>query len=787
MAEFGAGNSTSLGQVTSAEGLLAKFQDLKKSRGRLEQQWKINLAFYKGDQYIYFNRSLNRIMLAPTEDGDKPRYRQRLTSNQITPGVQSYLAKLLKSKPQTYASPGADDVSAVQAAKMAEYLLDAKWDDLHLSQKMEEAMLWAAVCCQGYWHISWDKDAGEPMSFLMGGDGQPIVDEELASVYREQLKMQGVDPQTQTKEIKTGDIRVDVLSPFQVYPDNTASSFEESKMCVVEYHIPPADVKALYGIEVEADSVPGAPDYGIPFQTKQSATKTTKVIYCGYWLPTPAIPEGRYCVFMDNPRKILQDGPWPFSFHQLPIVKFSGQPVPGSMYDRAVTEDAVPLQKQLNRKLSQFMEFSNLTISPQMMGPVGSLKTRRTNEPGLFMEYNMIAGMKPEYITPPQLPQYAMELLTMLNDQIRDVFGLTEVSQGNVPPNVEAGIAIDLLQEMSTDRFAPTILNNERTLGLAGKLILEFAQAYYTEPRLIRMKGANGSMAAKKFSGADIKGDIDIRVSVGSGMPRTRAGKQAMFMQMVQMGVIQPWQLPKYLDIPDLSGIQQKLATDEDQALREQERVLMGEPLNPMAQMDIMQQIQQQLAQGQPPINAETGQVLETPEDAQAYIEASALNVNIYDNDDAHMEVHGAQLKSSEIENWPMQARMMLATHFGKHLQRKISLAPSDIRTTLSLKAGITPDVAAAALQSEGLRSVTPEMFSNEAIVETWKSEDVSKPIASPDVLLQEEGATEQLQQLQEKHAMEMAQAHQKMTHAEEQHQEKLKQMKQPKATPKGV
>lgn len=782
MAEYGAGNSTSLGQMSTPGALLAKFKDLKKTRGRLEQQWKINLAFYKGDQYIYFNRTLNRIMLAPTEDGDKPRYRQRLTSNQITPGVQSYLAKLLKSKPQTYASPGADDVSAVQAAKMAEFLLESKWDDLHLSQKMEEAMLWAAVVSQGYWHISWDKDAGESMSFLMGGDGQPIVDEELASIYKEQLLAHGVDPKTQTKEIKTGDIRVDVLSPFQVYPDNTAAIFEDSKMCVVEHHISPADVKALYGIDVEADSVPGAPDYGIPFQTKNAATKTTKVIYCGYWLPSPAIPEGRYCVFMDNPQKILQDGPWPFPFHQLPIVKFSGQPVPGSLYDRSVTEDAIPLQKQLNRKLSQMMEFSNLTVSPQMMGPIGSLKTRRTNEPGLFMEYNMVGGNKPEYITPPAMPQYNMELLTMLNEQIRDVFGLTEVSQGSVPPNVEAGIAIDLLQEMSTDRFAPTILNNERTLGIAGKLILEFAQAYYSEPRLIRMKGANGSMAAKKFSGADIKGDIDIRVSVGSGMPRTRAGKQAMFMQLVQMQVIQPWQLPKYLDIPDLSGVQQKLATDEDQALREHERLLSGEPLNPMAQMTAMKQMQAQLAIGQPPLDAETGQPLESSEEAQDYLENTALDINIFDNDDVHMEVHGGQLKSAESENWPMEARLSLATHYGKHLQRKISLAPSDIKTTLRLQSGITPDVAALALQSEGLRSVTPEMFFNEEVMDTWKTQDTSEAAVDPQTIVQQQHAEEQLQQLQEKHAMEMAQMHQQMGHADALHTAKVAQVNKPKA-----
>jgi hypothetical protein len=65
------------------------------------------------------------------------------------------------------------------------------------------------------------------------------------------------------------------------------------------------------------------------------------------------------------------------------------------------------------------------------------------------------------------------------------MFGLTEVSEGQLPPNLEAANAIDLLQEMASDRFAPAIIDNEHALSRGGHFLLALAQQYYDEPRLM--------------------------------------------------------------------------------------------------------------------------------------------------------------------------------------------------------------------------------------------------------------------------------------------------------------
>ncbi len=61
-----------------ADKLVKKVEDLRRQRETLERQWKLNLAFYKGKQYVFYNRKSRRIESLPTDDGDKPRYRVRL-------------------------------------------------------------------------------------------------------------------------------------------------------------------------------------------------------------------------------------------------------------------------------------------------------------------------------------------------------------------------------------------------------------------------------------------------------------------------------------------------------------------------------------------------------------------------------------------------------------------------------------------------------------------------------------------------------------------------------------
>lgn len=727
----------SVARLDSAEKLSRKFDTLKRQRERFDTQWKLNLSFYKGRQYAYIDR-LGRIAARPVEDGDIPRYRVRLVSNQIVTGAQSLLSKMTKTKPVMSATPGSSSDHDVKAAQLAEDLLEYWWTDLQLEDALEEALLWGVVAGQGYWKITWDEHAGKSMKFMLDPQGKPIVDESLKDSFRGQLAQMGVEPQEQT--VYLGDIKVEAMSPFNVYLDPSAKTFKDCKYAICVHYLDVDEVYSRWGRRVVPDSVATAYDSILPFPNAENAAeKDVKRVFVGYFLPTPALPKGRYVAWLDTPKEILEDHPWPYPTNELPLVKFPGVRVPGSVYDSSVVEHAIPLQKELNRTLSQIVEYKNLTIRPRVWAPVGSLRQRITTEPGAVYEFTPVAGLRPELEQLPSMPPYVFEHLKEITARLRDTFSLAEVTEGTVPPNVEAGIAIDLLQEMSTDRIAPTIKLIEAALARAGNLMLVLAQKYYIEPRLLKIKGSGGSVQVRRFTQADIDGGISVMAEAGSGLPRTRAGRQARIQSYVEMGVLRPEQAWKYLDIGDMKSVAKRWQSDEDRAYREHEKLIRGIPLNEVA----AQQAMQEVVTG---MNPQTGQPFASPEEAIAYVEQQALSPFPFENSNVDADVHSVFMNSVEWEALPEDAKERFLTHFTLTQQKLMSEQPPPEaqapRVSMGIKSTAGPTASAEILRAAGVQ-VTPEIMA-EPPLETWVSDDLDEPNAPQESMIADEKVREQ-------------------------------------------
>ena len=743
----------SLSQLQKPSDLQKHVDEIVAGRQAHERQWKLNLAFYKGRQYTYYNRRSNKIEQLPVEDGEKPRYRVRLVSNQITPGVQSHIAMLLKTKPQPMATPGSASSSDLQAAEMAGRLLEFWWDDFHLDDALEEALIWADVAGQGFWKVDWDPNAGKQMTFMVDPQGNPILDDSAKEQFTAQLAQIGVEPQEQV--VYMGDIRVQVISPFDLLIDPSARRFDEAKYVYEVCYMDPDAIKAEYGVDLPADAVTSPPDVGLPFGNLDQLPKNVRKVITGYFLPQPSLPKGRIVTWAG--KTMLRDGQWNFPLNKLPFFKFPGVRIPGELYDTSVVEQAIPLQKELNRTISQIVEFKNLTARPQWMAPTGSLRQRRTDEPGAVFLYNPIgpAGLKPEPVPLGNLPSYVFTHLESIQSRLSDIFGLNQIAQGTPPPNVEAGVAIDLLQEMAVDRFAPSLRLMELALESAGRFMLSLAKEYYVEPRIMKIRGSGGSYQVYQFTKADINGAVDVQVETGSSLPRTRAGRQSRIMEFIDRGIIAPDQAYKYLDIADLKGLQAQFAQDEDQAYRENEKLNQGTPISQINVYNAQQQIQQ-LAQtleqfygppapAQPgyewdnpeaPPNPDTNQPFVSWEDfdqwAQQHMQQAAVQANMTDNHNVHIDVHSRFMKSSEYEQMDVQAQQRYNDHVSSHYNMMLMLPASTQgeapKINLQLKSTVGPTTQAKILEKAGVY-VTPEDTS-EPPLETWLSDSVDQPDA---------------------------------------------------------
>jgi hypothetical protein len=625
------------------------------------------------------------------------------------------LARLVKSKPTFYATPTSSGFENLKATEVAESMLEFWWDKFSLSEKREEAMLWSIICGNGFWKISWDDKVGSSVKVLLDPiEGQPIIDPMLERLYRDQLEMQGIESDDFEMEVFEGDIRCDVISPFNVFLDDSAQVFEECKYAICSHPMSATEVESRFGVRLKPNAINRYPDESLPglysFSSGQTKENIREIFY-GYFLPTPDRPEGRVVVFTKDPSIILYDAPWPYPFMELPLIKFPGMRVPGQLWDSSVVEQAVPLQKELNRTLSQMIEYKNLTLKPQMMAPVGSLRQRMTDEPGAIFEYNPIAGKIPEAIPLPGLPSYVAQHLADMGQRLKDVFGLTEIMQGQVPPNVEAGVAIDLLQEAATDRLSPQILMMEKALERAGNLMLSLAQKYYTEPRMMMLSGGSGSKPrVEQFEHADVLSGVQIKVEAGSGLPRTRAGKQARVFQMLNMGMITPAKAYKYLDMADFKTLQAQFQADEDQAMREHDKLIEGMSINMSAARDAEAAMMNQMQN--PEFDPETGQPMQMdPMMMQESMDAG-LNPLPFENKAAHLETHAAYMKSPEFELLPPEVQARFFKHYELTQQAVTAESSPPVeapRVSLQLRGAVGPTVGSKMLNQAGVENVTPE------------------------------------------------------------------------------
>lgn len=688
----------------SAASLVQRVDELERQRELMSRQWKLNLSFYKGKQYVFYNRTARRMESLPTDEGDKPRYRVRLVSNQIAPNTQSLLSRLVKSKPQFFATPGQASFEAQKASQVAENLLEYWWNSLHLTEKREEAMMWSIIAGNGFWKVSWDDKAGPGMKVMVGPDGQPIVDPMVKYFFDKNLEMMGIDSDQFEKRVYQGEIRVDVLSPFDVLLDDSASVFEDCKYAFCVHPMSSEEIRDRYGVMLKPNAVNRYPDETLPggFMGAEAKTKdNVRIVYYGYFVPGGKYPDGRFVVFTKNPSIILYDAPWPYPFDELPLIKFPGMRVPGQLWDSSVVEQAIPLQKELNRTLSQMIEYKNLTLKPQMLAPVGSLRQRITDEPGAIFEYNPVAGKVPESIPIPSLPPYVFEHLQDLGVRLKDTFGLNEIMEGSVPPNVEAGVAIDLLQEAATDRLAPQITLMEKALERCGNLMLQLAQQYYQEPRTMIITGSGSKPKVERFDDADLIKGVSVQVEAGSGLPRTRAGRQARVMQLLQMGILSPTKAYKYMDMADFKSLQMQFEADEEQAMREHDKLMDGGIINEQAAKQAQEQLMMSMMQG--------GQV--DPQLLQQSVEAG-LQPLAYENKAAHLEVHASFMKSAEFESMPSEVKDQFYKHFEftqAAMQEESAPTGDAPKVSLQLRGAVGPTVGSKILNQSGVKQVTPQ------------------------------------------------------------------------------
>lgn len=566
-----------------------KYDQAKSARNAYEPDWLLNRAFFAGQQWVMYAGGR---VAKPRID---PR-RQLVTDNRILPVVTSRVAKKSKNRPMFQATPQGADDKAIDAARVTERVLENDWEALRLQSKLFQALLWADICADGFLKVYWDSSKGEKTQYLAGPDG-PLTDDSGAPLTPNQALdlPPEVLEQVTVKEVAAGDVCVEVMSVFEMFPDPLATSMDDIEWMVEEKVRSLEYVRRRYPTTASGEPFEPLADSEVPSGITEGWIGTGAIFgdavsdYRGvklreYWCnPNSEHPDGYWAVWANDTLLVSDNAP----FDPMPYVKFPSVVVPGRFWSQAVVTDLRGPQQDLNSIRTQIKENARRLGNPAIM------KSRQANVryegvPGEEILYDStVQDPAPSYLVPPAIPVYVENEVARIEKSIEEIAGVHEVSRATVPPGVTAASAINLLQEADETRLGPEIHAMEQALGDLGTKIAKNRAKYNTDERLTKIAGEDGNWDMVAFKGEMLGADPHVEVQAGSQMPRSKAAKQAAMTEvlglMLQYGVpIDERNLRKFLKDYEIGGLDRMFegfTEDAKQTNREHRLLISGQPV----------------------------------------------------------------------------------------------------------------------------------------------------------------------------------------------------------------
>lgn len=615
------------------------FQQSKYGRSRFEVDWYMNLSYFLGDQWIFWNRGFI----------DRPRledWRVMFVDNRIRPIVVARAAKKTRNRPTFICIPATADEDDMHGAQIGEKILKHDWKVNDLDYKHLLAEFWVEICGAGFWKIYWDKTKGKGNQFVFGPDNKPVTmqgapvkkDTPEAQVYEEIFLEKG--ERFSYQQIAEGDVAIDVISPFELFPDPLAKSLDECEWVIEEKIRSKEHIRKYYGEEYAAKA---SEDANIPagiaesrmLGSSDSANQGAKGVrlYEAYSRETKDYPNG-LCVTWFGDTVIRVTDNKESSYADFPYVMFQTDPAPGRFYPRPLLSDLRGPQTDLNKIQSQIRENAIRVGNP----PIAISREANVEWKGRIGEKvyfsDTVQNPIPKPIEVPEVPIYVREEVQRIENSMREISGIHEISNAKVPTGVTAASAINLLMEADDTRLGPEIQMMEKNLAIAGEYILRLRAKHTKNERIIRIAGEDGGWDISAYQAAVLNDILGVETQAGSAMPQSKAARQAAMTELLNMALqyqvpLNPRAMRRFFEDYEMGGLEklfQDLENDETQVTRENRKLYNDE----------------------------------------------MVTINIQDNDDIHIESHEDEMKTAKYEKSSDTVKGKFIAHLMLHKQRRV-------------------------------------------------------------------------------------------------------------------
>jgi hypothetical protein len=474
-----------------------------------EQRWLINLAFFVGKQYIFFNHSANIIQQLREVKG-----RIRNVDNKLLPRVLKKVSREIRNPPEMSVVPRTNDQEDIDAARMGDKVLKAWWKNNGMPSKYRKLAMWRGVCGTAFLADKWNRKSG------------PIERDEKTG-----------------KLVYAGDADVEILGPFGVlvpYATLGDDEINEFPWLMIVRVKPLEWFRKNFdrGDEVKAEQVPvqyfeTQQLFGMNALAGQERLERARHLEL-FIQPSYEYPKGLHIQGANS--IILEKDDYPYD--EYAVEPFRDIYVPGVFWGVSTLEQAIPLQKTWNRTISSFDEFNRVLGKGKGLVPKGSeLEALPDDTHGEWLSYKPVMGHKPEIMQLKSLPDTYDKLLNITAVGIEDLFSQHEVSRGTNKSDIRSGYMVSLLLEQDTESMVPSGAEAKDGFERCMSRILRRIKEGYTSERLLSIRGAEGQYEIFSFEGAQLRDNTDVSVVKDLAVPDSRTAREAMIIDKFQTGL----------------------------------------------------------------------------------------------------------------------------------------------------------------------------------------------------------------------------------------------------------
>tara|TARA_R110002020_G_scaffold318266_1_gene533804 strand:+ start:4865 stop:6841 length:1977 start_codon:yes stop_codon:yes gene_type:complete len=461
-------------------------------KGQITRVWDLCLLYLQGKQNVRYDKNIQQFLALRSQPG-----RNRLVVNLILNIWKAVVSRLSINYPNVSVLPASGSNEDILKAKATEQALKYFFHKENMKETMEKAFLWLVSCGNVAFHEVYNPDRGC--------------------------------------------VEVKVVSPYDLFFESGADSFEQSSFVSIRQTVRTDDLVKAYPQHegaIKAASSQAKDDDPSTISTTSVGTYSTQdpysydrvQIFETYW------KDGKYSVSVGNTYLFKGENP---TGDIIPVQHLRYSEIPMNLWGMGLIEPIIDLQNQYNRIRNQITQNIELMSNPKWLVPktagVNASSIRGT--PGEIIYYNAGGGV-PSQVSMAGLPGYVLDALTRSQGEMMDVSGIHSTTLGKRAVGITSGKAIEALAKQDVSQLTLTQDTIEKASRQMFTVVILLMKKFYSEEKFIRMFDERGKFISRRITQTDIVDTPEIFIEAGSLFRDESQDRDAKVLELLQLGLI---------------------------------------------------------------------------------------------------------------------------------------------------------------------------------------------------------------------------------------------------------